>query len=67
VTLLLLAPVTVALMVLVCPPVSDAEVGDTVMVIGVRDIFAVADSEVFAALTAVTVMVWADATVAGAV
>jgi hypothetical protein len=63
----LLDPVTVAFSVVDCPAVSVAEVGDTVIATGVSDIFAVAESEVFAALTAVTVMVWADATVAGAV
>jgi len=52
----LLDPVTVALSVVACPPVSDAVVG--VIVIdteGVKDTFALALLELSAALVAVTV------------
>lgn len=59
-TAVLLDPVTVAVIVLDCPPVSEAEVGDTEMVTGAEgtnDMLALADLEVSAALVAVTVIV----------
>ncbi len=67
VTLVLLDPVTVATKVEDFPPVSDAEVGETVIATGTKDIAAVALLLVSAALTAFTEMVCAEAIVAGAV
>jgi hypothetical protein len=61
VTLVLLDPETVAVIVLDCPPVSEAEVGDTEMVTtgagGTSDMLALADLVASAALVAFTVMV----------
>ena len=65
----MLDPATVAVMVLDCPPVSEAEVGDTEMVTGVgtSDMAVLADLLESAALVAFTVTVCADEIVAGAV
>ena len=67
----MLDPVTVAVIVLDCAPVSEAEVGDTEIVTpgagGTSDMLALADLVVSAALVAFTVTVCADAIVAGAV
>jgi hypothetical protein len=66
-TLVLLDPLTLALNVADCPPVSEAVEG--VMVIdteGVNDTIALALLVLSAALVAVTVTVWAVVTSAGA-
>ena len=71
VTLVLLDPATVGTMVADCPPLSEAEVGDTEMETtvagGTSDIDALAFLVASAALVAVTVTVCAEAMVAGAV
>src|SRR5271154_1477686 len=56
-----------ALMVVDCPPVSDAVVGETVIATGVSEMLALAVLVVSAALVALTVTVSAEAIVAGAV
>lgn len=66
-TAVLLDPVTVALSVVDCPAVNEADEGDTVTNTGTSDILAVAVLVGSAALAAVTVMVCADGMVAGAV
>ena len=66
-TLVLLDPLTVALSVVDCPPVSDAVAGDTVIETGTKVILALTVLVVSAALAAVTVTVCAEAMVAGAV
>lgn len=66
-TLVLLDPVTVAFSVADCPPVSEAVVGDTVIATGTSEILEPALLVASAALVAVTVTVWAEAMVAGAV
>jgi hypothetical protein len=63
----LLDPVTVAVSVLDCPAESEAEVGDTLKATGTSEILEVALLVASAALLAVTVTVWAEAMVAGAV
>jgi hypothetical protein len=63
----LVDPLTVALSVEDCPPVSDAVEGDTEMATGTNVIFAVTVTAGTAALAAVTVMVWEEAMMAGAV
>ena len=66
-TVALVVPVSVALMVVDCPPVSDAVVGETVIATGVSEMLALAVLVVSAALVAFTVTVCAEAIVAGAV
>lgn len=67
VTLVLLASPTVALMVTVCPALSEVEVGDTEMVTGRSDMVALALMLVLAALVAFTVTVEALPMTLGAV
>ena len=55
------------MMVVDCPPVSDAVVGETVIATGVSEMLALAVLVVSAALVAFTVTVCAEAIVAGAV
>jgi hypothetical protein len=66
-TLVLLDPVTVAFSVADCPPESEAVVGDTLIATGTSEMVELALLVASAALVAFTVMVWAEATVAGAV
>lgn len=66
-TLVLLDPVTVALNVADPPPLREVLAGDTETATGTSDNFALALFVELAALIAVTVKVWADAIVAGAV
>jgi hypothetical protein len=66
-TVALVVPVSVALMVVDCPPVNDAVVGETEIATGVSEMLALAVLVVSAALVALTVTVWAEAIVAGAV
>jgi hypothetical protein len=70
-TAVLLDPVTVALSVVDCPPVRDAEAGDTETDTdgagGTSEIVALALLDASAALVAFTVTVCAEAIVAGAV
>jgi hypothetical protein len=66
-TAALLDPVTVGFTVVDCPPVSDAEVGDTEIATGVSAMVALALLVASAALVAVTVTVCAEPTTAGAV
>ena len=66
-TPVLLDPLTVAISVADCPPVSDAVAGDTVMETGTRVILALTVLVGSAALAAVTVTVCAEAMLAGAV
>ena len=66
-TAALLDPVTVALNVVDCPPVSEAVVGDTEIDTGVSVMAAVSLLVASAALVAFTVTVCAEAIVAGAV
>jgi hypothetical protein len=63
----LLDPLTVALSVADCPPVSEAVEGDTETATGTNVSFAVAVIAGTAALAAVTVTVCAEAMVEGAV
>jgi hypothetical protein len=63
----LLDPLTLAVSVVDCPPVSEAEVGDTVIATGTKVTFAVTVSLGTAALAAVMVTVCAEATGVGAV
>jgi len=66
-TPVLLDPLTVAVSVLDCPPVSEAVEGDTVIDTGSSEIAAVALLVASAELVALTVMVCAKAMGAGAV
>jgi hypothetical protein len=66
-TAVLLEPVTVALNVVDCPPVSEAVVGDTEIDTGVSVMAAVSLLVASAALVAFTVTVCAEAITAGAV
>lgn len=60
-------PLNDALNCCVCPPDSETDVGDIVTETGTRDTTALAVLVESAALVAVTVTVWAEVMVAGAV
>ena len=66
-TAVLLVPLTLAVIVVDCPPLSEALAGVSVMETGVSEILAVAVLVASAALAAVMVTVCADAIVPGAV